>query len=160
MNAIKEIKNYILEHIHIESPEIWEFELTPYVTKLINSLNQTETNDFCNSVLEWEDEISYLITLSIYDSTNSFLDATLLYIKIFSKIKDIEYLEILVENYIPFIRPPYDTVDKLKDWNKKQIENLKDNIITVITVKSDSWNETLKEVVEYLNKQIENKASR
>ncbi|MDG4945867.1 hypothetical protein NMK71_05525 [Weeksellaceae bacterium KMM 9713] len=160
MNAIKEIKNYILEHIHIENPEVWEFELTPNVTKLINSLNQTETNDFCNSVLEWEDEISYLITLSIYDSTNSFLDATLLYINIFSKIKDIEYLEILVENDIPFIRPPYDTVDKLKDWNKKQIENLKDNIITVMTVKSDSWNETLKEVVEYLNKQIENKASR
>lgn len=160
MNAIKEIKDYILQHLHVESPEVWEFEFIPTLTKLISSLNQTETTDFCKSVLEWEDKISYLIALSIYDAKNSFLDSTLLYINIFSKIKDLEYLEILVENDIPFIRPPHNTVDKLKDWNKKQIENLKDNVIKVMTIKSDSWNETLTEVIEYLNQQIENKASK
>ena len=160
MDNIKEIKNYILEHIHIESPEVWEFEHTPYITKLINNLNQTEIIDFCNSVLEWEDEILYLITLSLYESTNKYFDATLLYIRIFCKIKEIEYLEDLVENDIPFIRPPYDTVEKLKDWNIEELQNLRENVEMIMTIKSDSWNETLNEVVAYLNKQIEIKASR
>lgn len=159
MNAIKEIENYILEHQHIDSPEVWEFELTPYLTNLINNLNQTETNDFYNKVLEWEDEFSYLITLSIFDSTNRFLDATSLYIKIFSKIKDIEYLEILIENDIPFIRPPYDTINKIKDWDLVQIEKLKQNILRVMEVKVGSWNETLIEVVDYLEQLKANKAS-
>lgn len=160
MDNIKEIKNYILEHIHIESPEVWEFEHTPYITKLLNNLNQTETIDFCNCVLEWEDEILYLITLSLYESTNKYFDTTLLYIRIFCKIKEIEYLEDLVENDIPFIRPPYDTIEKLKNWNIEELQNLRENIEMVMTIKSDSWNETLNEVVTYLNKQIEIKASR
>lgn len=160
MNITKEIENYILKHIHIDSPEVWEFELTPHVTNLINNLTQTETKDFCNKVLEWDDEFCYLITLSIFDSTNKFLDGTSLYIKIFSKISDIEYLEILVENYIPFIRPPYDgTINKIEDWNIEQIEKLKQNVLRVMTVKSNSWNETLKEVVDFLDQFKYNKAN-
>ncbi len=158
MNTVNEIKNYILEHIHIESPEVWEFEISPQVTKLINSLNQTEINEFSICALEWDYEILYLITLSLYDVTNIFLDVTELYINIFCKIKNIEYLELLVENDIPFIRPQYNTVEKLKDWNIDQLKNLKENI--EMTIKSESWNETLNEVVTYLNKQIEIKASR
>jgi len=160
MNTVNEIKNYILEHIHIESPEVWEFEISPQVTKLINSLNQNEINEFSNCALEWDDEILYLITLSFHDVTNIFLDVTEMYINIFCKIKNIEFLELLVENDIPFIRPPYDTIEKLKDWNIEQLKNLKENIEMAMTIKSESWNETLNEVVAYLNKQIVIKASR
>ena len=92
--------------------------------------------------------------------TNIFLDVTEMYINIFCKIKNIEFLELLVENDIPFIRPPYDTIEKLKDWNIEQLKNLKENIEMAMTIKSESWNETLNEVVAYLNKQIVIKASR
>ena len=160
MNTIKKIENYILENQHIESPEAWEYEHTPFLTNLINNLDQTEINDFCNKVLEWEDdELYYLITLSLYYSSNKFLDATSLYIKIFCKIQKIEYLDILVENDIAFIRPPYDTTNKIKDWDIEQIGKLKQNILRVMTVKSDSWKETLKEVVDFLDQLIINKAS-
>lgn len=66
----------------------------------------------------------------------------------------------MVENDIPFIRPPYDTIEKLKNWNIEELQNLRENIEMVMTIKSDSWNETLNEVVTYLKKQIEIKASR
>ena len=66
----------------------------------------------------------------------------------------------MVENDIPFIRPPYDTIEKLKNWNIEELQNLRENIEMVMTFKSDSWNETLNEVVTYLKKQIEIKASR
>ncbi len=122
---------------------------------MLNDLNQTEANEFCNKVLEWNDEeLLYLISFSILECRNKYLDATSLYIKVFSKIKDIEYLEHLVENDIYFIRPPYDTIDKIKDWNTDQIESLKQNVLQAMSVKSSSWNETLNEVVEYLNSLI------
>lgn len=159
MEVAKQIKEYILENQN-DDVGTWEYGHTPYLTNMLNHLNQTEADEFCNKVLEWnDDELLYLISLSIYMSHNKYLDATSLYIKIFSKIKDIEYLEILVENNIPFIRPPYNTIDKIKDWSTDQIESLKQNVLQAMSIKSNSWNETLNKVVEYLNnlKQINGK---
>ena len=151
MEAVKQIEEYILEN-QDDDVGTWEYGHTPYLTNMLNNLSQTEADEFCNKVLEWnDDELLYLISLSILECINKYLNPTSLYIKIFSKIKDIEYLEHLVENNILFIRPPYDTIDKIKDWNIDQIESLKQNILQVMLVKSSSWNEGLNEVVEYLN---------
>ena len=159
MKAVEKIETYISSHAHVDNPEVWEFVLIPRLTEMINNLNQIETNDFSNTVLNWKDEFQYLIALTIYECDNKYLDSTSLYIKIFSKISDIECLEILIENDIPFIRPPYDTVTKIEDWSIEEIENLRQNILKTMTVKSNSWNNTLNEVIEYIDNLKVKKAS-
>lgn len=151
-NIISQIKAYISKYKEDQS-ECWEHEHTPYLTKALSNLNQAESNQLSREIFNWDDFHLYCIADPIIFCSNEHLNTSLLYVKIFSKIKTIEYLEYLVENEIPHITPHYYTRDKIEQLSPYLIANLKQNIVHVMTVKSNDWNISLRKVLEFLHAQ-------
>lgn len=150
---IQEIENYISKNEN-DDPGSWEYGHTPYLTNVLSGLNENDSKLFSKQVLTWKEYNLYEIADPIIFCSNKYLESDYLYIQIFSKIENIEYLEYLVQNVIWTIKPPLYTEEKFKDWNKEDINKLKSNIIKVLPI-NDKGLDSLKGVIKFLENVLE-----
>lgn len=148
----KEVKAYITTNRN-DDCGAWEYGHTPYLTNVLGNLNETESEHFSEELLSWSEFHLYELADPIIFCSNKYLNADLLYIKIFTKVRNIEYLDYLVENVIHSIRPPYYTHENIKDWDTEDILGLKENISKVKEVKGNGW-KSLVEVIDFLEKEL------
>jgi len=151
-DTCEEIRVYITTNKNDDCSS-WEYQHTPYLEEILSNLNEIETHYLSKEIFSWSEFHLYELADPIILCTNQYLNADLLYIKIFIQIKNIEYLGYLVENVIHNIRPPYYTLAKIKDWETEEIFGLIENTSTVKEVKGEGW-ESLKEVIDFLKTEL------
>jgi len=150
----KEIENYITSHKD-DCDGDWEYIHTPYLENSLSNLNEVESKNFSNNIWKWDEFHLFEIADPIIFSHNKYLNEDYLYIRIFSKIKNIEYLDYLFENVIHYIKPPYYTFDRIINWENEMIINLINNISKLKDVKGEGWKHTIVQIIQFLNNAIE-----
>jgi hypothetical protein len=153
LQNVNDIKQYISKHKK-DDCGTWEYFHTPYIEASLTNFGEIESQELKAEIWNWDENYLYEIADPIIFSNNKYLGDDL-YIKIFSKVNNTEYLDYLVENVIHYIRPPYYNSDRIKDWNTELIINLNSNVNKLIDIKDDGWKTTLKQVNNFLNDVIE-----
>lgn len=150
---VQEIQSYISKNKE-DDPGSWEYGHTPYLTDILSGLNEKDSELFSIEVLNWSEYHMFEMADPIIFCDNNYLENDFLYIQIFSKIKNDEYLEYLVENVIWTIKSPHYTEETVVNWNTDLIINLKSNIMNILPIKGDGW-QSLIEVINFLDNVIE-----
>lgn len=81
-----------------DSGEDWEYIYTPQIENIINELDEKQTEEFCKEIWSWPELNLYELADPILATSNKYFDGFQVYMKIFSKISDLEKLEYLAEN--------------------------------------------------------------
>lgn len=153
ISTCAEIKSYITTYRNDDCGS-WEYQHTPYLTNVLSNLNEAESKRFSERIFSWSEFHLYELADPIIFCSNKYLNSDFLYITIFIRTKNIEYLDYLVENVIHSIRPPYYTSKKIKDWKTEDISGLIENILTIKRIKGEGW-ESLDEVSDFLRKELD-----
>ena len=153
-NPILTLKQYIEDHKD-DCGGDWEYEHTPHIQYTLEQLNKNQTIEFCDSMLKWSEYHLYELADPILFCSNIFMDSFNLYLRIFSKLSNIENLEYLAQNIGLSLQ--IETLDKLE---LKDLEMFLKNMQRVSDfIKLESYGNQYKGIEDTIKLVINNKTA-
>ena len=101
MDTISNIKKFIDRNLKDKDGGNWEYLYRPEIRYAIDCLNEIESQIFTKEILNWKEEVQFVLADEILFSKNEYIDKYYLYCVIFSKTTNIENGEYLLQNFIP-----------------------------------------------------------
>lgn len=148
-NTILLLKEYIRKNIGDDCGN-WEYIHSPHIKSVVGSLNEKESEEFSQVILEWDYSLIYELSDAILFGGNKFLKEDYLYCRIFSKIHDFESLEYLAQN----LGACFYSL-KTEEYDVEFIKKMRCNLLTVLEkTTNEFWKKNYEELLALLDKQI------
>lgn len=122
-----QLRDYITTHENDPVGDRWEYEYAPHIAEVLEGLSKAQADEFALQIWDWPDFHLFWLAEEIVCLRNRNLDSDLLYIKMYARIANEEYLLCLTPNLTACI-----ALHGINNIDLPLLEALKNNLLTCI----------------------------